>query len=145
MLPSFIRGRFDPLEWSKDPNKRLDFYDASRPITNVDNNLTLTGFAGSAGSVEGIVRILVNPENGHRLKKGEILVAMTTNIGWTPLFIKAAAIITDIGAPLSHATIVARELGIPAVVGCGNATTKLKSGDRVMVDGSHGIVHILNN
>lgn len=55
---------------------------------------------------------------------------------------KAAAIITDIGAPLSHAAIVARELGIPAVVGCGNATTRLKTGDRVIVDGGQGLVQI---
>ena len=63
-----------------------------------------------------------------------------TNIGWTPLFPKAAAIITDLGAPLSHAAIVARELGIPAVVGCGIATTELKTGDLVIVNGSIGVV-----
>ncbi|OCA96691.1 hypothetical protein BGS1_07625 [Clostridium beijerinckii] len=65
--------------------------------------------------IEGVVRILTNPEEGENLKKGEILVASTTNVGWTPLFPKTSAIITDIGAPLSHAAIVARELGIPAV------------------------------
>lgn len=64
-------------------------------------------------------------------------------VGWTPLFPKAAAVITDIGAPLSHAAIVARELGIPAVVGCDNATTVLKNGDRVIVDGGRGEVQIL--
>jgi pyruvate,water dikinase len=71
-------------------------------------------------------------------------VASTTNVGWTPLFPRAAAIITDIGAPLSHAAIVARELGIPAVLGCGNATTRLKTGDRVLVDGGQGVVNILD-
>ena len=65
------------------------------------------------------------------------------NIGWTPLFPRVAAIVTDIGAPLSHAAIVARELGIPAVVGCGNATALLKTGDKVLVDGGQGIVRIL--
>ncbi len=75
---------------------------------------------------------------------GEILVTSTTNVGWTPLFPKAAAIITDIGAPLSHAAIGARELGIPAVVGCGNATTRLKTGDRVIIDGGQGVVQILD-
>lgn len=59
-------------------------------------------------------------------------------------FSRAAAIITDIGAPLSHAAIVARELGIPAVVGCGNATARLNTGDRVIVDGGHGIVQIVS-
>lgn len=57
--------------------------------------------------------------------------------------IMTAAIITDIGAPLSHAAIVARELGIPAVVGCGNATARLKTGDRVLVDGGRGIIRVL--
>ena len=68
---------------------------------------------------------------------------MITNVGWTPLFPRAAAVITDVGAPLSHAAIVARELGIPAVVGCGNATMILKTGDRVRVDGTAGTVQVL--
>ncbi|HYE12728.1 MAG TPA: PEP-utilizing enzyme, partial [Patescibacteria group bacterium] len=103
---------------------------------------TLKGYAGAAGKIEGIVRVLANPEEGEKLQPGEILVAATTNIGWTPLFPKAAAIVTDIGAPLSHAAIVARELGIPAVVGCTNATTRLRTGDRVLVDGGQGMVYI---
>ena len=63
-----------------------------------------------------------------------------TNVGWTPLFPLATAVVTDVGAPLSHAAIVARELGIPAVVGCGDATTRLRTGDRVRVDGAAGTV-----
>jgi rifampicin phosphotransferase len=66
-----------------------------------------------------------------------------TNIGWTPLFPRAAAVVTDVGAPLSHAAIVARELGIPAVVGTGNATSVLHTGDRARVDGSRGTVEVL--
>ncbi|NRT91938.1 PEP/pyruvate-binding domain-containing protein [Clostridium beijerinckii] len=143
-LPSIIRGRFDPFKWVKNSNRRVDYYDESRPITTQDSE-TLKGFAGASGKIEGVVRILTNPEEGENLKKGEILVASITNVGWTPLFPKASAIITDIGAPLSHAAIVARELGIPAVVGCGNATTKLKTGDKVIVDGGHGVVQILNS
>lgn len=142
-LPSIIRGRFDPFKWVKSSNRRVNYYDESMPITTQDSE-TLQGFAGASGKIEGVVRILTNPEEGENLKKGEILVASTTNVGWTPLFPKASAIITDIGAPLSHAAIVARELGIPAVVGCGNATTKLKTGDKVIVDGGHGVVQILN-
>jgi pyruvate,water dikinase len=65
---------------------------------------------------------------------------MQTDIAWTPLFPRAAAIVTDVGAPLSHAAIVARELSIPAVVGCGDATMRLKTGDRVRVDGGRGVV-----
>lgn len=143
-FPSIIRGRFNPVEWAKNPNRRLDYYDATIPDVNpAPDSETLRGYAGAAGRIEGIVRILANPEEGEKLQPGEILVAATTNVGWTPIFPKAAAIITDIGAPLSHAAIVARELGIPAVVGCGNATTRLEAGDRVVVDGGQGIVHIL--
>ncbi|MFZ7102434.1 MAG: PEP/pyruvate-binding domain-containing protein [Peptococcaceae bacterium] len=142
-FPAIIRGRFNPFEWVKDPNRRMDFYDATMPMAIASDSEILKGFAGAAGRVEGIVRILTTPEEGEMLQSGEILVATTTNVGWTPLFPRVAAIITDVGAPLSHAAIVARELGIPAVVGCGNATLRLKTGDKVIVDGGKGIVHIL--
>ena len=91
------------------------------------------------------MRRLEKLEEGDQLEQGEILVTAQTNIGWTLLFPRAAAIVTDVGAPLSHAAIVARELGIPAVVGCRNATTRLKTGDRVLVDGGRGVVEILSN
>jgi pyruvate,water dikinase len=98
---------------------------------------------GSAGRVEGLVRRLDSAGEGGKLEPGEVLVTSQTNIGWTLFFPRAAAIVTDIGAPLSHAAIVARELGIPAVVNCGDATMRLKTGDRVLVDGSQGTVEIL--
>jgi len=141
-FPTIIRGRFNPFEWAKDPQRRMDFYDSTVPTVTASDAETLKGFAGAAGRVEGVVRILATPEEGEKLQPGEILVATTTNVGWTPLFPRAAAIITDVGAPLSHAAIVARELGIPAVVGCGNATLRLKTGDKVFVDGGQGIVRI---
>jgi pyruvate,water dikinase len=72
------------------------------------------------------------------------LVAAQTDIAWTLLFPRAAAIVTDVGAPLSHAAIVARELGIPAVVGCGDATLCLRTGDRVRVDGGQGVVEVVD-
>ena len=104
----------------------------------------IIGFAGAVGVVEGICYVAVDrPEAGDQLQPGEILVTTTTNIGWTPLFPRAAAVVTDVGAPLSHAAIVARELGIPAVVGCGNATLELHTGDRVRVNGGQGTVEIL--
>ncbi len=93
--------------------------------------------------MEGTVRKLDQPEDGNQLQAGEILVTVTTNVGWTPLFPRLAAVVTDVGAPLSHAAIVARELGIPAVVGCGNATMLLKTGDRVRVDGGSGTVEVI--
>ena len=142
-FPSVIRGRFHPTEWVKDPNRRLDYYDPTIPVA-ISASETLKGYPGAAGRIEGRVRVLASPEEGETLQPGEIIVARTTNVGWTPLFPKAAAIITDIGAPLSHAAIVARELGIPAVVGTGNGTARLKTGDSVIVDGGQGIVHILS-
>jgi phosphoenolpyruvate synthase/pyruvate phosphate dikinase len=87
------------------------------------------------GVVEGRARVIVAIEDGNQLQPGEILVTSVTNVGWTPLFPRAAAVVTDIGAPLSHAAIVARGLGVPAVVGCGDATMRLKTGDRIRVDG----------
>lgn len=142
--PTFIRGHFDPLGWEPESSDRLDYYDSSTDTLPVLASDALAGFAGAKGVVEGVVRRLDSPEEGDQLQPGEILVAKTTNIGWTLLFPRAAAIITDVGAPLSHAAIVARELGIPAVVGCGNATMKLRTGDKVLVDGGHGVVKILN-
>ena len=103
----------------------------------------MRGFPGSAGIVEGRVRVMLDADQGAELQAGEVLVTTVTNVGWTPLFPRAAAVITDVGAPLSHAAIVARELGIPAVVGCGNATMLLKTGDLVRVDGTAGTVELL--
>ena len=160
--PMIIRGRFDPFQWAAGPQRRNDIADQSIQIADqsiqiadqsirydatavapVSTSNTISGFAGAAGRIEGRVRVLDGPEQGDQLQPGEILVAVTTNVGWTPLFPRAAAVVTDVGAPLSHAAIVARELGIPAVVGCGSATTRLRSGDRVRVDGGQGTVEIL--
>jgi rifampicin phosphotransferase len=140
--PALIRGRFDPIRWAADPNRRSDYYDERAQTTKADD--TITGFPGAAGMVEGIARVLRTPEDAAQLRDGEILVTTVTNIGWTPIFPRAAAVVTDVGAPLSHAAIVARELGIPAVVGCGNATMLLHSGDQIRVDGSNGTVEVLH-
>jgi rifampicin phosphotransferase len=140
--PALIRGRFDPVRWAADQNRRSDYYDERAQTTKPDD--TITGFPGAAGVVEGIARVLRTPEDAAQFADGEILVTSVTNIGWTPIFPRAAAVVTDVGAPLSHAAIVARELGIPAVVGCGNATMLLHSGDRIRVDGSNGTVEMLH-
>ena len=139
VFPQLIRGRFNPEEWIRSKDKRQDYYDPNAQIEKIDESV-IKGFAGAPGTVEGRVRILHSFDEAEEFQKGEILVTTATNIGWTPLFPKAAAIITDLGAPLSHAAIVARELGIPAVVGCGIATTKLKTGDLVIVNGSIGFI-----
>lgn len=137
--PPIILGRFNPYLWAEDPKRQNDIYNDS----DNEKREMIIGSPGSAGRIEGIVRRLDNPGEGAQLKKGEILVASQTDVSWTLLFPRAAAIVTDVGAPLSHAVIVARELGIPAVVGCGNATTRLHTGDHVLVDGGQGIVVVL--
>lgn len=141
--PLVISGRFDPYTWVKDPQRRSDIFDSHAPVPQEETGDTLKGHPGSAGRTEGLVRVLHSIDEGEQFLPGEILVASSTNVGWTPLFPKAAAVITDVGAPLSHAAIVARELGIPAVVGTGNATMHLKTGDKVMVDGGQGIIEVL--
>jgi len=133
-LPAYIRGPYRPGA-------------AAQPLQIAEGNAeggeeVLTGFGGAYGVVTAPVRVLRSPEEASLLQAGEILVAPTTNIGWSVVFPKASAIVTDIGAPLSHATIIARELGIPAVVGCKSATAALKDGDIVTVDGGAGTVRI---
>jgi rifampicin phosphotransferase len=138
--PTLIRGRFNPYLWAADPNRRSDlFIEGSAKQADA----AVRGFPGSAGVVEARVRVLHDAADGAALQPGEVLVTTITNVGWTPLFPRAAAVITDVGAPLSHAAIVARELGIPAVIGCGNATMRLKTGDLVRVDGTAGTVEVL--
>ncbi|MCP4426062.1 MAG: pyruvate, phosphate dikinase [Chloroflexi bacterium] len=150
--PTLIRGRFDPERWAQDPDRRGDVFDAAAPdlpgfeqhsVANLAGLTTISGNPGAPGIVEGIVRCLDSLDEANQLQPGEILVTTMTNIGWTPLFPKVTAVVTDVGAPLSHAAIVARELGVPAVVGCGNATMRLQTGDRVQVNGGRGIVQIL--
>jgi phosphohistidine swiveling domain-containing protein len=142
--PPLIRGRFDPYAWAADPHRRSDrFIEGEVASRTGTNPATVRGFPGSAGVVEARARVLTDAADGATLRSGEVLVTVITNVGWTPLFPRAAAVVTDVGAPLSHAAIVARELGIPAVVGCGNATMIVKTGDRVRVDGTAGTVEVL--
>jgi rifampicin phosphotransferase len=138
--PALIRGTFNPYAWAADPNRRSDIF-IEGSVSEAE--VSVRGFPGSAGVVEAPVRVLRDAVDGAVLQPGEVLVTTITNVGWTPLFPRAAALITDVGAPLSHAAIVARELGIPAVVGCGNATMRLRTGDRVRVDGTAGTVEVL--
>ena len=80
------------------------------------------------------------PEDFGRLTTGDILVAPLTTPAWTPLFARAAAIVTDVGGPLSHGSIVAREYGIPAVLGTGVATSRIDTGQNITVNGDRGLV-----
>jgi pyruvate,water dikinase len=102
----------------------------------------LTGVAASPGRVTATARVLLGPEDFDQMRSGDVLVADITTPAWTPLFALASAVVTDIGGPLSHGSIVAREYGIPAVLGTGVATQRIASGQLVTVDGSAGTVDL---
>ena len=103
----------------------------------------MRGLPVSAGVVEGTARIVLSAASIDNLSPGDVLVTPTTDTAWTPLFLDAAAVVTELGGSLSHAAIVARELGVPAVVNVEGATTFLRDGDRVRVDGGRGLVERL--
>ena len=103
----------------------------------------IIGVAASAGVVEGIARVLRDVSEISALREGEILVVPVTAPSWAPVFATIKAAVSDIGGAMSHAAIVAREYGMPAVVGCGDATRRIRTGDRVRVDGDRGTVRVL--
>jgi pyruvate,water dikinase len=100
----------------------------------------LMGIPVSSGVVEGTARIIHSLDDAEQLREGEIMVASFTDIGWTPYFSIISGLITEIGSPLSHGAVVAREYGIPAVVGAKGAKRFLSNGDKVRLDGNRGIV-----
>jgi phosphohistidine swiveling domain-containing protein len=102
---------------------------------------TLTGAPASAGTVTGKARVILDPAGAH-LEPGEILVAPSTDPGWTPLFLTAGALVMEMGGPISHGAVVAREYGIPAVVGVPDATTRIATGDTITVDGAAGTISV---
>ena len=109
--------------------------------SGTDNEIM--GFGASPGQVEGQARVIKNVEEIGRLKEGDILVCATTAPSWAPVFGKIKAAVTDIGGTMSHAAIVAREYGLPTVVGTGSGTKRIKDGQRIRVDGSSGKVTLL--
>ena len=111
---------------------------SDRPDSN-----EIKGFAASSGVAEGVARVVKSVEEIGRLRQGDILVCQVTNPTWAPIFQKISAAVSDIGGSMSHAAIVAREFGLPAVVGTGTATQKIKDGQRIRVDGGRGVVTIL--
>jgi len=104
----------------------------------------LKGFAASSGVVEGTARVVRSVRDIGKLKQGDILVCQVTNPTWAPVFQKIAAAVSDIGGSMSHAAIVAREYGLPAVVGTGRATELIPDGALIRVDGGRGVVTILD-
>jgi pyruvate,water dikinase len=109
---------------------------------NTDTGDVITGSPVSPGVVEGVVHVVFNPHET-QLAPGEILVCPGTDPAWTPLFMAAGGLITEVGGMMTHGSVVAREYGIPAVVGVHQATTRLKNGQKIRVDGTAGKISIL--
>jgi phosphoenolpyruvate synthase/pyruvate phosphate dikinase len=103
----------------------------------------LYGMASAPGVAEGVARVLWDPAQLSEIAPGEILVVPSTNPAWNPAFNFVKAVVTDAGGALSHAIIVARDYGLPCVAGTREATAKIKTGDRIKVDGDMNAVYIL--
>ncbi len=103
----------------------------------------ITGIGGSAGVIEGIARVVSTVDEFDEVRDGDILVCQMTNPAWVVLFTKIAGLVTDTGGTTSHPAVLAREFGIPAVIGTSVATQRIVTGDRLKVDGTAGRVEIL--
>ncbi|MBT4072143.1 MAG: hypothetical protein HOE75_00425 [Chloroflexi bacterium] len=114
------------------------------PVEQDDDPATVHGTPASPGTVEGMAKIVITLADTEKLSPGDIMVAPTTSPPWTPLFRIASAVVTDAGGVLSHCAIVAREYGIPAVVGTGVGPSNIKDGQQVLVDGDAGLIRILD-
>jgi pyruvate,water dikinase len=108
-----------------------------------EDSREIRGFAASSGVAEGVARVVRSVEDMDHIRHGDILVCRNTNPTWSPVFQRIAAAVSDIGGSMSHAAIVAREYGLPAVVGTGTASQRIKDGQRIRVDGGRGLVIIL--
>src|SRR4029077_6721533 len=136
LVPPLKLGPEHPL-WPQLMDNHVDSFRAS---TVTRGEELVRGMPSSPGVARGRVRVVTGPEGFDAFEAGEVLVAQATTPGWTPLFARAAAVVTDVGSVMAHASLVAREYGIPAVVGSGDATRKLRDGMLVTVDGSAGVV-----
>ncbi len=130
----FVGSAEGPATWTRRDAVKVD---------QLSTGDTLQGLPGCPGSAEGIARVILDSNDPTALEPGDILVAPITDPSWTPLFVPAAAVVVDVGATMSHAIIVSRELGIPCVISATNATRSIPNGARVRVDGDTGLVTIL--
>ncbi len=128
------------------PDPPGTFVDYPPPVARLmESRASLDGVAASPGQVRGVARVLTSTDQIATLEPGEILVVPAADVGWTPLFLLAAGLATDLGGPLSHACVVAREYGLPAVVSLRVATRMVKTGDRVLLDGDTGRLQVLRD
>ena len=135
------------LERQRDAARHLpDLFVGERPLYAEllpTQGTVLTGLPSSPGRVTGIARVLYSPQEGTRLQPGEILIAPSTDPGWTPLFLLASGLVMETGGYLSHGAIVAREYGIPAVLNVPLATQRIPDGGSILLDGAQGVVQVL--
>jgi len=131
----FADSPSDPSSWPKRNDVEVEPLDAGDSIQ---------GFPGCPGVSEGVARVVLDSSDPTALGPGDVLVAPSTDPSWTPLFVPAGGVVVDVGAALSHAIIVSRELGIPCVVSATNATRRIRDGARVRVDGNTGVVTVLD-
>jgi pyruvate,water dikinase len=108
-----------------------------------DGDGVLRGVAASPGRTRGTARVVTSPEQLHEVQTGEILVCRITAPSWAPVFSRLKAAVSDIGGIMAHTAIVSREYGLPAVVGTGFATQRIRSGQMIEVDGNDGVVRVL--
>jgi rifampicin phosphotransferase len=128
------------------PDPPDTFVDYPPPATQLSQRRAqLEGLAASSGQVRGRARVLTSAAQIPELQRGEILVVPAADIGWSPVFLVAAGLATDLGGPLSHACVVAREYGVPAVVNLRNATRVVRTGDYVLLDGDAGRLQVLSD
>src|SRR5436305_1853150 len=118
-----------------------DCSEPTAPAATGEEANTLRGAPASAGSVTAKARVVLDPVGAH-LEPGEILVAPSTDPGWTPLFLTAGGLVMEMGGAISHGAVVAREYGIPAVVGVPSATEHITTGQQITVDGSAGTISL---
>ncbi|OGP96071.1 MAG: hypothetical protein A2157_18955 [Deltaproteobacteria bacterium RBG_16_47_11] len=139
--PEEVSEPFTVMLWGITTDKVAEWLKGA--VVEAKDGVELKGFASSAGVAEGPARVLKLLEDVVKLQPGEIMVAPCTNPSWAPVFTKIRAAVTDIGGLTSHAAIVSREYGLPAVTGTGVATSIIKTGDIIKVDGSAGTVVIV--
>jgi rifampicin phosphotransferase len=129
-VPPSYRLRFGLIQLSGFETQRRNVRDSAR----------LRGFAVSPGRVTAPASVVLSPADFAKMEPGTILVCPTITPAWTPLFSQACGLVTDIGGILAHGSIIAREYGIPAVMGTGDASTRIRQGQRVTVDGDRGLI-----
>jgi pyruvate,water dikinase len=130
VVPPGYKLRFGPFDMSAWETQRR----------NAPEGTTLRGFAVSPGQVTAPASVIHSPANFSRMEPGTILVCPTTTPAWTPLFSQTRGLVTDVGGVLAHGSIVAREFGIPAVLGTGQASQRIRDGQLITVDGDRGVV-----